>query len=228
MVETYAENKGGTDYVVGDIHGCHDQLVQAMRGVGFDRVSDRLFSVGDLIDRGPRSLDCLRLVYEPWFHAVRGNHEELARKALSDPSVRDMDLWLMNGGTWFFDEDAREVRMVVTDALKRMPYAMEVKVAGSQVGIVHAQPPADWCEVYTANDAVLHDMLWSRNRIANADETPVSGIAAVVVGHTILAARKVLGNVVFIDTGAFASRNGGYLTLVSLADVLAMVKRGQA
>lgn len=228
MVQTYAENKDGTDYVVGDIHGCHDQLTQAMRGVGFDRARDRLFSVGDLIDRGPRSFDCLRLVYESWFHAVRGNHEELARKALFDPAARDMDLWLMNGGAWFFNEDAREVRVVLADALERMPHAMEVEIAGSQVGIVHAQPPADWCEVYTANEAVLRDMLWSRNRIANADETPVSGIAAVVVGHTILAARKVLGNVVFIDTGAFAFKNGGYLTLVSLADVLAMVKRGHA
>ncbi|SDM28037.1 serine/threonine protein phosphatase 1 [Modicisalibacter muralis] len=224
MVKTYAENRSGSDYVVGDIHGCYDQLMQAMRSVGFDQARDRLFSVGDLIDRGPRSLDCLNLVHEPWFHAVRGNHEELARKALLHPSPRGMDSWLMNGGSWFLGEQAGDVRVVLADALERMPYVMEVEVAGSRVGIVHAQPPAAWRDVYTADEAGVQDMLWSRSRIANADETPVSGIDAVVVGHTILEAHKVLGNVVFIDTGAFASKSGGYLTLVSLEEVLAMVK----
>lgn len=36
-----------------------------------------MLSVGDLVDRGPDSIGCLKLLEAPWFHAVMGNHEQL-------------------------------------------------------------------------------------------------------------------------------------------------------
>ncbi|AMK76539.1 MULTISPECIES: metallophosphoesterase [Methylomonas] len=71
-------NAFGKDYVVGDLHGCFDLLQRLLNDIQFDINHDRLFSVGDLIDRGPDSLKCLELVNEPWFYAVRGNHEIIA------------------------------------------------------------------------------------------------------------------------------------------------------
>ena len=68
-------NTHGKDYVVGDLHGCYPLLVRLLNAVNFDKSKDRLFSVGDLIDRGPESLRCLELLQEPWFFAVQGNHE---------------------------------------------------------------------------------------------------------------------------------------------------------
>ena len=82
MLERCAVNRAGTDYVVGDIHGCYGLLQAALERLDFDTACDRLFCVGDLIDRGPDSRACLELVFEPWLHAVRGNHEELAAQAL--------------------------------------------------------------------------------------------------------------------------------------------------
>lgn len=38
---------------------------------------DRLFSVGDLVDRGEHAIDALALLDFPWFFAVKGNHEEV-------------------------------------------------------------------------------------------------------------------------------------------------------
>jgi len=68
-------NVQGKDYVVGDLHGCYSLLTRLLEAVQFDKRQDRLFSVGDLIDRGPDSLSCLQLLAEPWFYAVLGNHE---------------------------------------------------------------------------------------------------------------------------------------------------------
>jgi len=46
-------NQAGKDYVIGDLHGCYELLERLLDAVGFDKSKDRLFSVGDLIDRGP-------------------------------------------------------------------------------------------------------------------------------------------------------------------------------
>jgi serine/threonine protein phosphatase 1 len=60
---------------VGDIHGHFQRLQQCLEAVGFDPAVDRLFSVGDLVDRGPHSEAALDWLAQPWFHAVQGNHE---------------------------------------------------------------------------------------------------------------------------------------------------------
>lgn len=70
-------NLQGKDYVAGDLHGCFSLLERLLDAVHFDKSRDRLFSVGDLIDRGPDSLRCLQLLEESWFYAVQGNHENM-------------------------------------------------------------------------------------------------------------------------------------------------------
>lgn len=68
-------NTQGRDFVVGDLHGCRALLDAELARQDFDVARDRLFSVGDLVDRGPDSEGCLDLLMEPWFHAVMGNHD---------------------------------------------------------------------------------------------------------------------------------------------------------
>ncbi len=70
-----SHNAQGRDYFAGDVHGHLDLLETQMRRVGFNGSYDRLFLVGDLIDRGPFSQDTLDLLQEPYVHAVMGNHE---------------------------------------------------------------------------------------------------------------------------------------------------------
>lgn len=71
-------NNRGRDLAVGDIHGHFERLQRCLDEVGFDPEVDRLFSVGDLVDRGPASEQALDWLAQPWFHAVQGNHEALA------------------------------------------------------------------------------------------------------------------------------------------------------
>lgn len=64
-------------YVVGDIQGCYEQLSRLLDSVNFDSAADRLWSVGDLVNRGPESLRTLRFLHSlgDSLTAVLGNHD---------------------------------------------------------------------------------------------------------------------------------------------------------
>ena len=71
---------GARTIVVGDIHGCYDELVDLLEEVKFGP-NDRLISVGDLITKGPKNREVLdRFMSEPNFTAVIGNHDLALRR----------------------------------------------------------------------------------------------------------------------------------------------------
>ena len=68
----------GRDFVVGDVHGEFETLEAILASVGFLPGCDRLFALGDLIDRGPRSADALAWMETGQIElSVRGNHEQM-------------------------------------------------------------------------------------------------------------------------------------------------------
>jgi len=64
-------------YAIGDIQGCYEPFLRLLERIHFDPASDRLWLVGDLVNRGPCSLDVLRFLVEHRhaIHAVLGNHD---------------------------------------------------------------------------------------------------------------------------------------------------------
>ena len=67
----------GRTLVVGDVHGCAEELDDLLRESGFDAGDgDRLVFVGDLVAKGPDSLGVVRRARELNARAVRGNHDQ--------------------------------------------------------------------------------------------------------------------------------------------------------
>ena len=64
-------------YAVGDLQGCMDSLEALLERMEFDHAKDELWIAGDIVNRGPRSLDTLRWVREhpSSVRVVLGNHD---------------------------------------------------------------------------------------------------------------------------------------------------------
>ena len=221
LLRTFSQNTAGRDFAVGDIHGHFSALGEALRTVGFDAAHDRLFSVGDLIDRGPESARVLDWLAQPWFQAVRGNHEVLACAALAGDAEAARCHQAV-GGDWLYALPPAE-REQVHQALRGLPLALEVDTARGPVGLVHADLPTDdWQDLrdgrYTSHDEAC--CVWSGERFRRQYAAPVRHIHAVVHGHMTTRRPHVLGNVHFIDTHGGDSEHG-YFTLLDLASLKA-------
>lgn len=237
-VQRFSINAVGRDYVVGDVHGCFDQVIESMKAVRFDRSRDRLFCVGDTVDRGPGSPRALAFLRQPWVHAVRGNHEDMFLDLYQKDNPHPFAVEYAtgsNGMGWWRDlpEDAR--REMIAE-FRKLPVVIEIETARGKVGLVHADVPSlmDWqtfvAKVEADDKDVIQQAIWGRSRVSRGDESGVRGIDRIFVGHTPQKVANRLGNVYYIDTGAvFGVMNNdpakGRMTIASLSAKTCEFKR---
>ena len=207
MIYHFEQNTRGRDYVVGDIHG-HFSRLHSQLDLFFNPETDRLFCVGDLVDRGPESHLAHDWLNKPWFHSVCGNHEQL----IIDAHFGDTDsisCSVMNGGMWFQELD-RSSQDAVVSSFMDLPLGISVDTPSGLVGIVHADIPySRWSHFKNGiNDKdVKNYALWSRDRIQGSVSFSIEDLAALYVGHTPVKTGTVLdGNIHYMDNGAWGSR----------------------
>ena len=210
-------NENGRDFVIGDLHGCFEELMQCLEHVSFDKTKDRLFALGDLNDRGEKSLECLKLLKEEWFFSVLGNHEQM----MMDSVIygERINYWIKCGGDWYgnlFDDDQKEVKNLIDTIVSQLPHSITIEMPNRKVGLLHANPPCNWKDLQTGK-ADYADTVWGRQKIQACDKEPIQDIDTVFVGHDTHDNVRKLGNVFYLDTGAVYNYFGP-LTMIGLSN----------
>lgn len=209
----------GQVWFVGDIHGEWERFEALKKRVNFDEEVDIIVSVGDLCDRGPQSELCLDYLDKSWFHAVRGNHEDMIIKYFeTDHQGYMAEVMLQNGAGWFIatPEDSQADYVW---AFKALPLMIEIDMEGYTVGVVHAdvsQTSWEGAKLTLANKEVQENLMWDRFRwgpLQNYSKEYIEGVDYLIVGHTPSKSVRQHGNVINIDTG---SGKGGALTFFNI------------
>lgn len=208
----------GTDwrniFVVGDLHGSYTLLMNELDKRSFDPAHDLLISVGDLVDRGAENVECLDLINQPWFKAVRGNHEQMMLDALVNGG--SFGHWMANGAGWWHQLNTEQEVQInyLLPKVSALPLIIELVTGDKKVVICHADYPHN---EYEFDKSVPEEMvIWNRERISDAQDgiaSEITGADLFIFGHT--PARKPLkyANQMYIDTGAVFCGN---LTLVQV------------
>lgn len=215
-------------YAIGDIHGCYDLLLELIERIREDakHITGRriLVTLGDYVDRGPRSAQVLDWLCGPAPEgfdriSLAGNHEAMMLEFLANPASSSP--WLEFGGMDTlnsygvdvprFVRARRQDRLAILRAsipvahvnlLTHLPSLLELP----EVVFVHAglRPGVEIA------GQVDEDLLWIREPFLS---TPVEHSSLVVHGHTPASEPVVASGRICVDTGAFAT---GVLTAVRL------------
>lgn len=233
MITHLKENTEGIDYVVGDVHGYFSLFLDLLEHINFDPAKDRLFSVGDIIDRGPENLQMLSLLDEPWFYMVRGNHEQLMIDGLLETHSDSFANWVRCGGMWYtqLSEEDRSIAETFIPRLNELPHIICVGEK-DRFNIVHAE----LIEQLMSDEALdalkelsdfkyldrtgltlnLKDIIiWKRTIFDSAfgcKYVPHEKLSRTFCGHTIVSDVNRRLNHINIDTGLWYN---GKLTIIN-------------
>jgi serine/threonine protein phosphatase 1 len=218
-------------YAIGDVHGCLDLLDELLARIRADiarRPVEKLLYVflGDYVDRGPASRQTIDRLIEHGKTSetvfLKGNHELLAIKCLSDPTL--FDQWQRLGG----------LETLVSYGVRPESPASAKQVVALQSAFHHALPQAhlrffrDLQNSFVCGDFFFvhagvkpdvelsqqkeNDLVWIRGEFlsSNRDFGKI-----IVHGHTPTREVEVRPNRINIDTGAFAT---GRLTCLVIED----------
>lgn len=229
-------NRAGRDFVAGDLHGQASMLETMLARLCFDPGCDRLILTGDLIDRGPDSMTCLRFLLRPGVFSVLGNHEHMMLDALFGhgsygPPGASLAFWVKNGGRWVLGLDQASLDDLRHDLLPRVRLLPRMLIIGSgpsRYQVVHAEICSDgqvmdrdldtaYQQCASLAPSVHEGLIWGRGLIHRLRRAPVpgslEGLSPTYVGHNVVDHVFQAHGHVFLDTGASL---GGTLTLAEV------------
>lgn len=201
--KTFAVNSKGKDFFVGDIHGHHSLLILQLKELKFSPENgDRLFSLGDIINRGDESEKCIELLFKSWFFCILGNHEDMLLSLVDDPDV--IHSLRKVGGNWIdnYLNNPKKLTFYINLIYYKLFFAYTVETPWGDIGMVHAKAPADWQGV-VHKTLSQHDetaCLWSRENYSLGINNQIQNIDLVVSGHVNCKEVTSSGNQVWLDT----------------------------
>ena len=218
--------------IIGDIHGCFDELTELMTKLGyeidpFEEGSEDLiharhpegrkaFFVGDIVDRGPKNLNALRLVMgmvgDGTAHCVIGNHDFKLNKWLKGRNVQmthGLDLTVAE-----LEQTSDAFRKQISDFIWDL--RSHFWLADGKLVVAHAGLKED---MHGCGSGAVRNFAMFGETTGEVDEfgLPVRiewardyrGKADVIYGHTPMAEAEWLNHTLCIDTGCVF---GGKLT----------------
>lgn len=207
--------------IVGDIHGRLTTLYRLLESINYDPADDILYSVGDLVDRGPYSLETIEFFtkYNENRYVIMGNHEYM----MIHPD-QWRDVWIMNGGQKTVDsiENNGYTQEQANQMVHNFPVVLDVGASHEENSfrLVHAEFPKDWSDQYLMevlerdpSDRDVQELIWGRNLInlaqicyrSNTDPNEALTFASgrhrwTFCGHTPISQVQRFGDVYFTDT----------------------------
>lgn len=175
-----------SNFCVSDLHGCYTHWKQIQ---SFCKDSDRIFVLGDCIDRGPEPLDTLKSVLnDPRATLIKGNHEQMFQDVLEEErdfgiARESWDIWSQNGGVITYDHwqmDGRNFDWI--SILHRLPLKETyINSDGFKFFMTHSgTPPVLFHKEDGRPIASGHLCLWDRKHISE----DYDGEWICVGGHT--------------------------------------------
>jgi bis(5'-nucleosyl)-tetraphosphatase (symmetrical) len=153
-------------YAIGDIQGCHDALQELLRKLKFSPDRDQLWLVGDLVNRGPQSLEVLRFVRALGSAAqtVLGNHDlhllalhhdplrrpragDTVQDVLAAPDRRTLLEWLINQPL-IVEDAARGDVLVHAGLVPQWTVAAATRHAAAAMAALRANPAEFLAQMY--------------------------------------------------------------------------------
>lgn len=174
-------------FVIGDVHGCFKTLDHLITAIIKPTKDDRLYFLGDYIDRGPASkevtdmlIDMIDQGYQ--LNLLRGNHEQMLLDTFNDEL--DKSSWFINGGNdtmrSFGFNHPRELEEKYIDFYDRLQYYFELDDAY----LVHAGFNFKAVNIFEDTEY----MLWARNYFVDFS---VLNNKKLIHGHTPVALDEI-------------------------------------
>jgi len=203
-------------FAIGDIHGCNDAFQQMLFVEIKIKKQDKIYCIGDYIDRGPESkgvIDTIISLREKGYHihALRGNHEQMMMD--SEQGEESFEQWYINGGNTTLKSFEVDTYTAMPEKYKQFFLNTKYYISANDYIFVHAGLNFWRNNIYEDKDA----MLWIRD--FNPQQN-VLGNKILIHGHTPKSLHYILnqkGNCINIDGGCVFNDHKNLGNLVAIA-----------
>jgi len=150
-------------YVIGDVHGCFDELKKLLKKISFNPSKDSIIFTGDLVNRGNQSLEVLEFcMKEKSIETVLGNHDVfLIKSLLGKKSPKRLK-----------NICAHKNKKKFLEWLVKKPFLISKKLNGKEFIIVHAGIPPSWSikdtKVFNATYSLFSKTTLAFNSLASS------------------------------------------------------------